>query len=239
MPDYYLSQINLNTGLKFKLDKAEFNHAKVNRKLKSGGILNIKDPNKNIFKCTIIECNRKEAHLIAGEKLFISPQLNSGLTVCIAYIKEKNLSIVLQKTTELNVEKIIIFVAKRSQAGHKFDEILKKSPRWQKIIQEAAKQSGRLDAPQLMMMENLPKVIEKITPEIGIIYLTDKNAPQRSPSDVEKLEKKAVFIGPEGGFDQEEVAILEKAGAKKITLGTLTLRSETAAIAASALLGGG
>ena len=145
----------------------------------------------------------------------------------------------LQKCTELGAAR---FVPVRSARSISDTPGRTKTERWERIIQEAAEQSGRAIIPELEDAIGLQTAFQQesaalrgaldgehiaLIPALGA-QVTLKGALRGA----EKSGTLAIFIGPEGGFAPSEVAEAKAAGVVPVTLGPRTLRAETAAVAA-------
>ncbi len=107
--------------------------------------------------------------------------------------------------------------------------------RAEKIIREAAEQSGRTALPQIHEIMDFKGALEFVQKERLAGVIADPNS-KKHISETLKEPKMALFIGPEGGFAPEEIEEAKECGFKAVSLGKLNLRSETAAIIASAFL---
>ncbi len=146
---------------------------------------------------------------------------------------------VLQKAAELGAAGIVPVITSRALVQDARN-VEKKAERWQRILKEAAEQSGRGRIPSLSAALKLPEALQAareagglaLIPWEGESSLSLRAALRQagSPRDV------ALFIGPEGGFAEAEIAQARAAGAQPVTLGPRILRMETAALAAVALV---
>ncbi|MHC4157868.1 MAG: RsmE family RNA methyltransferase [Planctomycetota bacterium] len=145
---------------------------------------------------------------------------------------------VLQKCTEVGVSRFVPVISKRSIVRDSGGITEKKLTRWRRIIQEAAEQSHRGRIPGL----SPPAAIEKAMDGIegyGYSLIASPGAGGGSVGDCLKGYnggEVALFVGPEGGFTKEEVKRCVEKGAKTFSLGKRVLRTETAAVVASALI---
>ena len=151
----------------------------------------------------------------------------------------------LQKATELGASRISPLLTARTVVRLDGERGRGKRERWQRLVQEAAKQCGRASVPRIDPPQPFSSALSSIaecplalipTLEVTAIPLREllaqplRGAREASPREV------AVLIGPEGDFSREEVALAEAHGARPVSLGPLTLRSETAAVAMMAIL---
>jgi 16S rRNA (uracil1498-N3)-methyltransferase len=141
-----------------------------------------------------------------------------------AILKRENFEIAVQKAVEAGIYEIVPIITERTiKTGLNMERL-------RKIIKEAAEQSGRGFVPRLHQAMNFKDVLEHAKLN-DINILLD---PRGKEMPV-KAEKIGIFIGPEGGFSDNEVKFAEENKFEIASLGKLTLRAETAAIVASYL----
>lgn len=141
----------------------------------------------------------------------------------------------MQKFIPVNFKRTIVKIDDKTET--------KKILRWQKIAEVAAKQSGRDIIPTVENIKNVKNICNLI-PEYDIVIVAYELEKETSLKTVLKGLKDsnkenyniAVVIGPEGGIEESEIDILKTAGAKIITLGNRILRTETVALAVSAII---
>lgn len=162
------------------------------------------------------------------------------LTLYLALLKGKKLDIVLQKGTELGVARFAPLLTRRSIVGSLKDLGDAKLDRWESIVREAAEQSrrGRLPAlaePQLF--EAALSEARTLGTHTLVAWEGAGGTPLRralTPPDGSRPTRIALFIGPEGGFEENEVLTAQAYGALPVTFGPRILRAETAALAGAA-----
>lgn len=160
------------------------------------------------------------------------------VTLCQGLPKGEKLDLILQKATELGVSRIVPFAAERSVVRLAGDRLSKRVSRWQKIAQEAARQSERLSVPSVGFYDNLAALLTK---EEGALKLLlwegEKEQGLRELLDrSEKPASVAIVIGPEGGLSGAEAAEAVEAGYIPVSLGGRILRTETAGLAVVSIL---
>jgi 16S rRNA (uracil1498-N3)-methyltransferase len=171
--------------------------------------------NEVIFKVIKIEQNKKE--------------FSNDIILYCSVLKRENFELVIQKAVELGVKEIVPIIAKRTvKLGLRED-------RAQKIIKEAAEQSGRGILPVLSQEMPFKDAITRAEAnDLNLFFELDKKFLSRSNIEFSKYKKIGLFIGPEGGWSEEEL-IVESPKFKVVGLSPFTLRAETAAIAALAV----
>lgn len=157
----------------------------------------------------------------------------SPLTIILlqGLLKGEKMDLVIQKSTELGVTKIVPMITERSQIRE-----TRKLQRWQKIAGEASRQCGRNKIPLIHEPETFETAIASQRPDKGIICWEQSGAPFSAALDSCKDRKTIVLcIGPEGGFSEKELGAAEDQGFIVASLGKRILRAETAALTAIAL----
>ena len=174
------------------------------------------------------------------------------IILCQGMLKSTRFEWILEKGTELGVSVFSPIICRRSMAGLEGTGS-SKIQRWQRIIQEAAEQSGRSRLPELLPIRSLVDALSHIPQDTLAIMPWEEeqsltlhdvlNPASRStratlavalPMESRTLQTPTtivLFIGPEGGLVADEVALAQKHGVQVVTLGARILRAETAAIA--------
>jgi 16S rRNA (uracil1498-N3)-methyltransferase len=200
----------------------EFHHAARVARVRIGEEVELFDRAGNAARGTVHSLERDSAVIAVGEAL---PSRESPLSVhlAMAVIQLEKFELVLQKATELGVRSFIPMITDRVELRP--ERYANKRERWEKIVFEAVKQSGRAFVPPIEM----PIAFADIVKRDGVKILFDADA---EPSPIESFHDVTTLIGPEGGWDDEELRIARDAGCLFQRLGPRRLRAETAAIAA-------
>ncbi len=164
-------------------------------------------------------------------------KMSQLLILAAALIKPVRFEWMLQKATELGVSEIIPVKTLRTGVQIRQERVNARLQRWDRIIKEAAKQSGRFDAPRLKEPVEFSDFLSRREFSQHSKILFHKEASQVFQPEKELLsENTVVCVGPEGGWEPDEIEKAERAGFRIYSLGPLTLRAETAAIVAVALI---
>ena len=147
---------------------------------------------------------------------------------------------ILQKGTEIGVSAFYPFTSSRT-LGKPGSVSIKKLERWERIIKEAAEQSGRGILPELHTPKDLAICFSEASRDHDLCLIAYEAVDQNAQSLPDALERFsgagiALFVGPEGGFSEKEVQLGLVAGCRVISLGARILRMETAAIVFPALV---
>ena len=204
----------------------EFHHSVRVVRVRVGEEIEMFDRAGNAARGTVQRLDRDSAVIVAGESL---PSRESPLAVhlAMAVIQLEKFDLVLQKATELGVRTIIPMTTERVELRP--ERYANKRDRWEKIVFEAVKQSGRAFVPSIEEPLAFAEVIRRTGPRI----LFDADA---EPSTIEKMQEATLLIGPEGGWTEEELDTAREAGCLFQRLGPRRLRAETAAIAAMSVI---
>jgi 16S rRNA (uracil1498-N3)-methyltransferase len=145
------------------------------------------------------------------------------VTLYLAILKKENFETVVQKAVELGIKKIIPIISRRTV------KLNLNLERLQKISKEAAEQAGRSFIPEVLAPQTFDEAIHAAQMHEQV-FLFEIGA---RPIGHEVLENDVgIFVGPEGGWDQDELEKALALGVKEVGLGKLTYRAETAAVVA-------
>lgn len=177
----------------------------------------------------------------------------SELPVCITLYqglpKKDKMELIIQKAVELGAAEIVPVAMKRCIVKLEDEKKeAKKRERWQAISESAAKQSGRGTIPKVAKTVSFSEALQ-VAKKRGMVLVPYEQAEgmhacKAAAEEIIGRWKKAdgdrveisVFIGPEGGFEDEEIAEAQKAGAILVSLGKRILRTETAGLTALSIL---
>ncbi|MCL4298162.1 MAG: 16S rRNA (uracil(1498)-N(3))-methyltransferase [Anaerolineae bacterium] len=190
-------------------------------------------------RLTGLRKNEVQGQIISRQQAQGEPRLQ--LTLYQGMLKAQKFEWVLQKGTELGISRFVPTLCQRSVIG-KADDVAGKQARWERIIQEAAEQSGRGQLPRLEPALSLAAAIKAASQPTGpapLLIMPWEEASDLTLKNVLAEAKPAaagVFIGPEGGFTATEADLALEAGVRLVTLGPRILRAETAALAVCAAI---
>ena len=157
------------------------------------------------------------------------------LTLYQALLKADKFEWVLQKGTELGVARFVPLLSERSVVQEVSQN---KLARWERIITEAAEQSGRGRIPQLLPPTSFTDALTTLPPHtLALIpYEQEKTTSLKAFLATSPPRPLALFIGSEGGWSEAEVTLAKRHGLTAVTLGPRILRADTAAVVAAALV---
>lgn len=160
------------------------------------------------------------------EKLDIINNNKSIITLIVPLLKEQKMDYILQKATELNVNRIIPISLNRCIVKADSNKEEKKIIRWQKICKEAAEQSKQLTIPEVSKIHTINEILD--LDGINLICSTKNKDNTLDKIIPDNIENNINFIfGPEGGFTENEESLLINNNYIPLTFGSNILRSET------------
>jgi 16S rRNA (uracil1498-N3)-methyltransferase len=159
------------------------------------------------------------------------------LILAVALIKSSKFEWILQKATELGVHEIIPLKTRFSEIEIPGGKLTLRLERWDRIIREASKQCRRSTAPRIRAPQAFADLLSAENFSSCSKFLFYEKAREAWRPDQGVLsEQVVVCIGPEGGWDADEIERAREAGCRVCSLGPWVLRAETAAIAAVSVL---
>lgn len=199
-------------------------------RLKRGNRIIIFDTAQKEFLVEITEVNKKTVGAGIVEERQPKSEPNIDLILFPSLFKKNRFEWMLEKCTEIGVSEFRPIITKRSMVKSETTP-----ERWQKIILEAIQQSGRVKIPKLFAADNLSDALKNLS---GKIMVADENSKLSDLSEISVLKESDkrinLFIGPEGGWDDQELNQFKKCGATFLNLGSRILRAETACLIFSA-----
>lgn len=181
------------------------------------------------YLCVINE--NKEIKIV--EQFNEDNELDYNIVLAFGLVSSDKLEFVIQKASELGVNKLIPFISQHSQVKYDEKKLAKKMIRWQKIIKEACEQSKRNS---LMSIETPIKLNDLVDYDIKQKIVAYENEEGLRLSDVYLKQDVLIVVGSEGGFATTEIDYLIENGFSSISLGKSILRCETAAISSVSII---
>jgi 16S rRNA (uracil1498-N3)-methyltransferase len=207
-------------------------HVKVLR-LKPGEDVVICDGKGTDYRCRLVQADKEQAQVEVVEVVPCPAEPSVKVTVLCGLPKGDKTEYIIQKCVEAGAEEILFFQSSRCVARPDAPE--KKLERWQRISEEAAKQSGRGIIPKVDWIGEFADALNAaVQKELGLfLYETGEreslNAVLEAHRDVKTL---ALITGPEGGFAPFEADLARITGLRICSMGQRILRCETAPVVA-------
>ena len=225
---------------KIYLEGSDVNHIKNVLRMKLGEKLTVNDGEGWQYLCEVESYESDMAVLHIVEKSKAETELSSRIYLFQGLPKQDKMELIVQKAVELGAYQVIPVSTKRAVVKLDAKKAGKKVERWQQIAVSAAKQAGRGIVPTVGEVCTYAQAL-KMAEELDVVLI-----PYELAEGIEETKKiiagirpgqsVGVFIGPEGGFEEEEVKLAMEAGAKPVTLGRRILRTETAGLTTLSLL---
>lgn len=207
------------------------------------------------YRCRVASVDARGARLEIVEALADRVESPVALTLAQALAKGEKFDFIVQKATELGVRTIAPLITEQADVKLSDERAEKRAERWRRIALEALKQSGGRQLVDIQQPAALADFIASITsneraaaepgltareniapPALLVFSERGGRSISEALSEVNYTESVVALIGPEGGWSDREMALLESRGATFVTLGPRILRTETAALVAVSLI---
>ena len=235
MPRFFVSPENVH-GDTITVTEGDYNHIRNVLRMRIGESITVCDGQGSEYNCEVAGYSDGECLLAVKERIASTVELPVEITLYQGLPKKDKMELIIQKAVELGAARIMPVLCERTIV--KLEDPKKeqrKMERLRAISESAAKQSGRGILPEIADPKKFADAIKDAKERGCVILVPYENATgmQATKAAFEKAMsagKIAVFIGPEGGFTREEIAVAEENGASIISLGRRILRTETAGI---------
>ncbi len=225
-------------GTKATIIGEDVQHIRRVLRLTTGDEISLSDGKGAIFRARIESINHKSivAAILKEEK---HQEQLPFVTLFQALPKGTKMDLIIRQATELGIKEIVPLVTERSLVHLDKKSAEKRIIRWRRIAEEASKQSRRAYLPDFSDIMKWEEALESLR-SYGLIIVPWE---EEKAAGIRKILREtggkkqvAAVIGPEGGFTSLEIETLKGAGARIVSLGENILRTETAAIAAIAII---
>lgn len=233
MPKFFITDYELVVGNTAYILGEDARHLKKSLRIKNG---------ENIVVCdglgkdyiAKVEGMENDAVLIRlSEEFHKNGEPKIKVNLYTAITKGEGFKYAIRKCIEAGVNSINPIITERTVVNIPDSKIEKKAERWNKIAEEAAKQSGRSLIPNVTLPKKLETVLETIDPdELSIMCYVEEGTLTLKEVFNSNTNSKSIniFIGPEGGFTEKEWKMAVSKGALSVTLGKRILKAETAGL---------
>jgi 16S rRNA (uracil1498-N3)-methyltransferase len=227
LPRLYVEQ-PLQPGTVVPLGDGPLHYFRTVLRRQTGDRLRVFNGRDGEFLAEITALDKKAGAITPRERIREQPDTRRKIQLAFAPIKKHRLDFLIEKAVELGVTNLHPVLTARTINRHINEERLRAQ------IVEAAEQCGRLDVPTLHGICNLKEKLRNGLPGGRVLWCSERPGPE--PISIDSKESCAFIIGPEGGFDDEEAALLGHApGIEPVSLGNTVYRAETAALVCLAL----
>jgi len=238
MPRFYCPQ-PLAVGATVDLPESVAHHLHVVR-LQPGAALTLFDGRGGQYRATLVETGKKRASASVDAFDAIDAELPYAVTLAQGLPEGSKMDWIVEKAVELGVAAVQPLAAQRSVVRLSGERLEKRQAHWQGVIESASEQSGRNRLAQLLPLAEFRRWIDMApdAQQLRILLSPRGTASLAGWAQANAPQPITLLVGPEGGFSPEEEDAAIAAGALPLTMGPRVLRTETAALAAMAMLAG-
>lgn len=238
-------------------DADDLHHMMKVLRLREGDEVDVSDTVEWEYRARIVSLSKEEAQLRILDKQTFAAEPSVEVTIFQGIPKQGKMETIIQKCVELGVHKIVPVFTERTIVADK-GNFNKKTERWNKVAAEAVKQCKRGIIPEVSQPVKLREVLADCDDnghihtfeDFDLVLFPYENEKGTTIKDVlmtvsnpiyqeatgNELERIAVIIGPEGGFSDKEARNIISGGGESVSLGKTVLRTETAGMAALAMI---
>lgn len=231
-PRFYCAEFSARNAV---IAGDELHHLRDVRRLGVGDAVELFDGKGRLAECSVRHIDRRGAEFQVHRVTEVAAP-RGGLALATAMPKGGRMDWLVEKVTELGIVALWPLVTERGAVSAPGDE---KQRGWHRRAVEAAKQCRRLWLPEILQPMSVADAIAQVNAHPpDLVLLADLSADARAAGQYRGEGVSAIvgFVGPEGGFTDEERASLRAAGARPVRLASNVLRIETAAVALAAVL---
>lgn len=233
-PVFFVPAADVTADL-VRLAGSEGRHAAAVQRLRVGERVDLTDGIGSVAECVVTAAGPDWLDLVVRGRRYVEPP-QPRLVVVQALAKGDRGELAVEAMTEVGVDEIVPWEAKRSVVQWRGDRGEKALERWRSRAREATKQSRRAWRPAIGDLAGTPAVADRLSSAQVAIVLDGEGATALAAIKVPTAGEVIVVVGPEGGITDEELATFTTAGAKACRLGPTLLRTSTAGVAAAAAL---
>ena len=225
----------LHTGINHTLPDSAAVHVTRVLRLRAGDPITLFDGTGLDYDAILREVARSRVSAEVGTGRRVESESPLEITLLQGVSRGPRMDTVMQKATELGVRIVQPLLAERSVVRLDAERGQARLEHWQRIVISACEQCGRSVVPQILPARSLDEALSELEP--GTVGLTlDPAGTIQLAGLLGEARRLALAVGPEGGFTGNEILALTAAGFRGLRLGPRILRTETAPLAALAIL---
>lgn len=214
-------------------------HLRDSLRLQPGEILTLTDQTGTRYRTKVVHVTAKSLEAQIVETSPAPPRTTPRLVLAQALLKGDKMDWVIQKATELGADRIIPVQTKNGVVKVQPERADHQRKRWERIALEAAQQSERWTVPTIENPIDIKQLLQQQAASETKIVLSERSREfplTKAALTNDPRHSIVLVIGPEGGWDQEELQQAQESGFQTVTIGERILRAETAAIAAVSIV---
>jgi 16S rRNA (uracil1498-N3)-methyltransferase len=229
------------SGGRVTITGQDVHHIRRVLRLKPGDLVSVADGGGRVSRVRVESICPEAVEGLVVETEETPPEEAPAVTLAQGIPKGRKMELIVQKSVELGVERIVPLATARTVVRLKGRRAAERLERWRRVAREAAKQCRRSSMPQVSAMVPLETFLEELGPtpagQARILLWEEASQPLKEIlASLEAPTSIICMVGPEGGFEAEEVALAADAGFSPASLGPRILRTETAPLALLAVL---
>jgi 16S rRNA (uracil1498-N3)-methyltransferase len=222
-------------GSRLLLAGDEGRHAAVVRRIRPGEMIMIGDGRGRGIRGSVVETGPSGLIVeVAGH--LAAPEEPRRLVAAQALAKGDRSELAVEMMTEMGISEIIPWQASRSIVRWSEERAVRSLARWRSTVREAAKQSRRLNVPQVSEPVTTRQLAQRVANADLALLLHGEVDESIVEVDLPAAGTVLIIIGPEGGISSDELGELTRAGARPVTISDGVLRTSTAGVVALAAL---
>lgn len=226
----------LAVGQELVLDEALANHLTRVLRLRAGDPLQLFDGRGREVRAVLVVLDKRRTTVRVEGTVAALPESPLRLTLAQGICRGEKMDLVLQKASELGVQALQPLLTLRTEVRLDAEREARRMAHWRQVMVAACEQCGRATLPELRAPLALPQWLASLTGgDDGLRLVLDPGGVARL-ADLPPEASMLLAVGPEGGFDTDEVELMQRAGFRGLKLGPRVLRTETAGLAAVAAL---
>lgn len=219
---------------------SDVNHIKNVLRMKTGDKVYLSNGSDLEYECSLSEWTQDSILAKIEDVHGMETELPAKITLYQGLPKGDKMEMIIQKAIELGVTEIVPTAMKRCVVKLDAKKAAKKVSRWNTIALSAAKQAKRGIIPEVREVRSFKEILEEVKDiELMLVPYEEAKGMQESKELINKANGKksiGIIIGPEGGFEKEEIEQLKAVGGKTMSLGKRILRTETAGMTVLSIL---
>lgn len=237
MQRYFISSENIN-GSFIHVDSYNHKHMQRVMRYRNGQEVICILPDQHVYIYEIIDIEK--GILQQKQEIIENNELDVQVTLIYGLPKNDKFEWVLQKATELGVARIIPFLSQRSIIKTDKQTFEKKRKRYLRILKEASEQSCRQIVPELTPLVKIDELTQYLS-DVNVVAYEEESKNGEHSVFAKTLKQDyhtiTIIVGPEGGFDENEIEKMKSYGIRPCSLGKRILRSETAPLYMLSVIG--
>ncbi len=224
---------SLSEGALLSLEENSSRHIARALRLDVGAAITLFNGQRGEYTAEIVALDKKHVQVKVGALSDVDRESPLSIHLGIALSRGERMDWIVQKSTELGVSSIAPLLSERTGVKLAGDRAENKLRHWQQIAVSACEQCGRNRVPIVQPITSLPTWVATVAAEQKLVLHQRK---ENTPVLARHATSAAILIGPEGGLSESEIVVAENSGFTALSLGPRVLRTETAPLAALAVL---